>query len=311
MGLGLSTKVITNNWCLFDNPDGIKNYEPGIAPSGANVRDLGNLQWDLYSQFAPIKGGKVYSNFAWWDSNSLRVNNTNENDLRASLFNLWQLPQGTCADSKAALNQAANEFRAIASLYPDGKIQKEYLGLQDPRIDFYGEMGDRAGHGMSNTMSAFIGGLDLNTVQKINDLPGRIQNLNGPEQFITKNWPSYDLAKFVIGYERGNPNPSIQTLEDGGGNNVLYVLRMAGFPSNSISISPVPTDASWKAYAIGLPQTVANSLQASFPNVLLGVGNTVSTYSCKDGLKADGIKDVSAFYGDGNKDCIQLMKDGQ
>ena len=33
MGLGVSTKVITNNWCLYDNPYGINKYDSSIVPN--------------------------------------------------------------------------------------------------------------------------------------------------------------------------------------------------------------------------------------------------------------------------------------
>lgn len=88
------------------------------------------------------------------------------------------------------------------------------------------------------------------------------------------------------------------------------VLTMAGFPVNTIGINPVPSMASSGEYAVGLPQNIAHSLQTSFPNVFFGPGYTVSMYSCKDGLKADGIKDVSTPL-PFNSERVYFMKDGQ
>jgi hypothetical protein len=85
---------------------------------------------------------------------------------------------------------------------------------------------------------------------------------------------------------------------------------MAGFPVNCIAINPTPYMASPGEYAVGLPQSVAHNLQASFPDVLLGPGYTVSMYSCKDGLRADGVKDVVVTLPIGTE-RIYLMKDGQ
>jgi hypothetical protein len=321
MGLSLSMKVITDNWGLFDNYAGIKYYDTSITPTDQKVRDLVNLQWDLYSQFTPIKNGKVYSDFTWWDSHNLRVNNPNENGLRTSLFYLWQLSPATFSmkdqkivdgldGARVSLTQSADEFRAIASLYPNGQVQTEYLGMKDPRFYYYDEMDDRLHHGMSNTISAFVGGWDDSKV-KHGDRDGTyswIQNQNGPDQFITKNWSSYDLARFIIGYERYNPNKGSE--DNGIGITTPPILRMAGFPTNIIGISPTPDGASSGEYAVGLPQNVAHSLLASFPNILLGPGYTVSMYSCKDGLLADGIKEAGSSL-PSSSEYVYLMKDGE
>ena len=297
-----------------------------ILPScqtSTRVIDLMNTQWSLYSQFAPINGGsKTYSDFAWWDSTKLRTNNPDENGLRAALFNLWQLQPRTYSindqknvfgleGAKRSLLQSADEFRTIASLYPNGQIQTQYMGMQDPRLHYYGEMADRAAHGMKNTIKSFLGGwddsLETSSYQQFFDFA---KNQNGPDHFITNNWPSFDLVKYIEGTEMMR---SMNTKLD---ENVVMsyitpaVLTMAGFPVNTIGINPVPSMASSGEYAVGLPQNIAHSLQTSFPNVFFGPGYTVSMYSCKDGLKADGIKDVSTPL-PFNSERVYFMKDGQ
>jgi hypothetical protein len=356
MGLGLSTKVITNNWCLFGNPTGIKYYDTDISPSNSKVRDLTKLQWDLYSEFAPINSeSKVYSDFTWWDSDNLRKNNPDENDLRISLFNLWQLQpfafdmnkyDSYIADitnlwksgklsnedfdqmfhdaannftvvglegAKISLTQSADEFRSIANLYPNGQIQTEYLGRVDPRGNYYGEMADRSVHGMHKTIADFLGGQiespELWTSEKgWPSLPEWAKNLRGPDHFITANWPSFDLVKFIEGYERENTKTGT---EDRGISEITpNVLRAAGFPVSLLGVSPTPPYVGSGEYAVGLPQNVANSLQASFPNVLLGPGCTVSMFSCKDGLKADGVKDAVVTL-PFCSERVYLMQNGQ
>jgi hypothetical protein len=279
IGMALNVKAITNEWCLFDDPGGIKHYDSSINMSDPRVSDLTNTQWKLYLQASPLGGGKVYSDFTWWDSHNLRKNNTDENGLRAALVEIFYMPSATYSiknqkmiygmeAAKTSLTQAADELKAISSLYPNGKIQTEYMGLQDPRFHYYGEMDDRFHHGMNNTISAFVGGWDDSKVGH-DPVKGNsydwIQNQNGPDQFLTKNWPSWDLVKFIIGYERWTKGTIVEEI------NIQYiapaVLRMAGFPVNHIGAdirSGNTTGATSYEYAIGLPQNIAQDLKASF-----------------------------------------------
>ncbi|MCW4044782.1 MAG: hypothetical protein NWE94_04620 [Candidatus Bathyarchaeota archaeon] len=321
IGLALNTKAITNEWCIFGDPTGdpsgiaYYSHEPNMKINDSRVSELTNLQWKLFSEFAPIHGEKkTYNDFPWWDSQKLRVNNPDENGLRAQLFNLWYLHPYTFSIKdknlifgiegvKTDLLQSAEQFRAIKSMYPNGMLQTEYMGLRDPRFFFYDEMDDRFHHGSSNTISAFVGGWDDSKVRHGEDIqnnPGYdwIQSQNGPDQFLTRNWPSYDLAKFIIGYLRGKKdlfvkeNPLTEII-------LPSVLRTAGFPTNTHNIyPPLAEGCSIRQGAVGMPQNVAQRLQASYPNVLLGPGNTVSIFSCADGLKKDGAKTLSAEFND-------------
>ncbi|MFH1229077.1 MAG: hypothetical protein V1678_01470 [Candidatus Aenigmatarchaeota archaeon] len=316
MNLGLNTKVITNNWCLFDNKIGIHYYDNGITPSDSSVKELTDLQWDLYSQFAPIRGGKVYSDFSWWDSNNLRQSNPNENGLRAALFDLWQLVPATYSikdhnivpgieGAKTSLLQAADEFSVIKGMYPNGNVQVNGVGL-NPKFFYYGEMDDRFHNGMSKTISALVGGWDDSKVGHGGEWHGDaydwIQNQNGPDQFVNRNWKSWDLAKFIIGYERFK-QPEWENINHIAPN----VLRVAGFPVNHVNISPDPIGGAVVEYSIGLPQNVAKDLQTIFPNenILLGPGYTFGINSMGDGLKKDGMKEAYVLVGDKS---VYIMK---
>ena len=120
-----------------------------------------------------------------------------------------------------------------------------------------------------------------------------VRNNSGPEGYLSRNWKSYDLAKFIIGYERFNEDVS----EPEDINHMTpSVLRMAGFPVYHNIISPISIGASSSEYAIGMPQKIAKELQSSFPKekIYFCPGNAISMYSCLSGLEKDGIKRVGA-----------------
>ncbi|MEM2089446.1 MAG: hypothetical protein QXF52_12420, partial [Thermoproteota archaeon] len=294
MFLGLNGKVIANAWCFFnDSP----YYSIAAREKEMNNREIKitdeevlkamMLQWDLYSKFAPQLGGgeKLYNrDFPWYNSTQLKALYPDKNELRVALFKLFFLPETTYSmkegkrvfgikAAETSLREAMEEYETIARLYPDGKVPWMVKGVYpgdevDPRLVYYGWLGDRRNHGLKNTVDEFTGFFD---------------NSPGYDEFLTRNWKYWDLVKFIIGYERWNRAAS--EVED-----IPFimpaVLRMAGFPADNILIDPTPLGASSGEWSVCLPPYIAEKMKVQFPNstILFGPGYDFSLYSCADGL---------------------------
>ena len=94
--------------------------------------------------------------------------------------------------AKTALIQAEKEYEAISKLYPDGTI-KNWLGDVSPRWYYYQFVNDRGMNGLRNTHLQYVG-LEPSELGKILvsyppvDVWNNIKDLNGIDQYITKNW---------------------------------------------------------------------------------------------------------------------------
>ncbi|MCW4045003.1 MAG: hypothetical protein NWE94_05735 [Candidatus Bathyarchaeota archaeon] len=314
LGMALSSKVIENNWIAFDDPRGIKCYSPSLTVSSTAYSDLTQTQWKLYLQFSPRFGSNtVYNSLSWDNVAELKKISSDEDGLRtaiASIFYLSPTAYNTKDEklmdgieaSKFSLLQAADRFTIIRGLYPEGKIGP---WGDDPRNSYYTEMGDRVGWGTPNAIGHFLG-IDTNILGGVGWAEGIkiCRNNNGPDGFLVKNYPSYDLARFVIGYERVMENAPESTVI---GSLAPSVLRLAGFPVNHIGISPVPPGNSGMQYAVGITQNIVKELKNTFSNetFLLGPGYTISMFSCAEGLKKDGVNEASAYFGSSS---IRLFK---
>jgi len=161
MFLGLNGKVITNNWCIFDNPYGINYYDKNLSPNDSRVLDLAMLQWNLYSQFAPQRNGSnlLYNrDFPWYNSTALNTLYPDKNELRAALFKLFYLPSETYSiknqvrkygieGARISLTDAFDEYQKIVNLYPNGTLHHLW-GDSDVRWDFYGWLVDRGSNNL-------------------------------------------------------------------------------------------------------------------------------------------------------------------
>ena len=315
MFLGLNGKIITNNWCIFDDPYGISYYDKGLTASDKRVLDLIKLQWDLYSQFSTQHNGSnlLYNrDFPWYNSTQLRASYTDANgqvDMNAvknALFNLFYIPGQTYSTTekaeggfmkslygiegvKTSLLQTFDAYnKNIVGLYPNGKVQTTFLGERSPRFFYYDELDDRWHHGLNNTVSQLVGGWDDTKVNHGENITyDWIESQNGLDQFLTKNWAYWDLVKFIEGYTRYK----FGELSNIDGN----ILRMAGFPANYLIINPTPLGASQREFSVNLPPYVARTMQKQFQgsNILLGSGYDFGLFSCGDGLvKERGIDDT-------------------
>jgi len=331
MFLGLNGKVITNNWCIFDNPYGINYYDKNLSPNDSRVLDLAMLQWNLYSQFAPQRNGSnlLYNrDFPWYNSTALNTLYPDKNELRAALFKLFYLPSETYSiknqvrkygieGARISLTDAFDEYQKIVNLYPNGTLHHLW-GDSDVRWDFYGWLVDRGSNNLDgsprlpNTIEQFIG-VDWDTLHKIIlENPKDFQNIllqyNGLDQFLTKNWKFWDLVKSIVAYER------FKSGEHGGetegiGYVIPEVLRMFGFPTYGLGINPLPlgTIGEW---TVSLPPHVAKGMKEQFSNsnILLGPSYSFGLYSCGDGLvKERGIDIYHNPIKDGIKEVYEVL----
>jgi hypothetical protein len=324
---GLNGKIIANDYSIFDAKYGI-NYAEQILngrtlkPADKDVWDLIMLQWNLYSNKAPQRGGgdKLYNrDYPWYDSDKLDVLYQDVNTRRQALLFLFHLDNGTfdmekvktvvgIEGARTALIQAEKEYEKISKLYPDGKVILPYSRIPaDPKAVYYSWVNDRGFHGLWNTHIRFLG-MDPQTLLDINrnspydywgDPQKYVENFNGIDQYITKNWKYWDLVKFVMGYERWNKTNfpgmhEIYTINY----TIPQTLKAFGFPTYFGGIEPTPIGAANYEWAVSLPDYIANKLKSEFNDkIIIGPANGFGLYFCKDGLIKDGISEIFGFSG--------------
>jgi len=360
MFLGFNGKVITNNWCIFDNPYGINYIDKNLSPNDSRVLDLQMLQWNLYSQFAPQRNGSdlLYNrDFPWYNSTELITLYPDRNELRAALFNLFYLrsvafsirewisfceyvnrlmEEGNITreqggkmfedaqyiehrfikngieGARISLTDAYDEYQKIENWYPNETIgiyfyfYNEIFYNEDPREDYYGWLSDRQGWGLDNTVQQYIG-IKLGEYNIWPEFTELVQERDGLDQFLTKNWNYWDLVKFIVGYERWNQYKGDEL--DGIQFIMPEVLRMIGFPTDLINIEPTPEGASPVEWAVGLPPYIVEGMENNFPNenILYGPGYTFGLHSCEDGLIKDNQTEAYVMMGD--KSVYLLKRD--
>ena len=320
---GLNGKVIANAYSIFDAKYGI-NYAEKILngrilePTDNDVWDLIMLQWNLYSNKAPQLGGenKLYNrDFPWYDSDKLDALYQDANTRRQALLFLFYLDNGTfdmekgkvvvgIEGAKTALIQAEKEYEAISKLYPDGTI-KNWLGDVSPIWYYYQFVNDRGMNGLRNTHLQYVG-LEPSELGKILvsyppvDVWESIKDLNGVDQYITKNWKYWDLVKFAMGYERWRSSYIRHWGAERFGINYIIpqTLKAFGFPAYWVEIGPTPEGAAYYEWVVSLPDYIANKLKGEFNDkIIIGPANGFGLYLCKDGLIKDGINEIFGFSG--------------
>ena len=314
---GIKSKIVANAWSLFDAEYGLRFAERRkgriISPVDKDVWDLIMLQWRLYSSFAPQFGGgdRLYNrDFPWYNSDLLENLYPDVNTRRQALLFFFHLPNATfdmkkqkvvrgIEGAKTSLLQAYEEYKKISSLYPDGKVRTHYSrDLVTPRFYYEDWLGDRANNGLFNTVNQFFGDATrLFKSMSFEEVDQMIRyNSKGIDGFLTQNWRYWDLVKFIVGYERWNPNAGPELTAE------AYILcptlRMFGFPTKSIYIYPEPKGTPHWEWAISLPTYLVNKMRNRFKNdlILIGPGNIFGLYSCGDGLIKDGVKEVKSFH---------------
>jgi len=319
---GLNGKIIANAYSIFDAKYGINYAEQilnnrNLKPTDNDVWDLIMLQWNLYSNKAPQLGGgdKLYNrDFPWYDSDKLDALYQDANTRRQALLFLFLIDSGTfdmekgktvvgIEGAKTALIQAEKEYEAISKLYPDGTI-KNWLGYVSPRWYYYQFVNDRGMNGLRNTHLQYVG-LEPSELGKILvsyppvDVWESIKDLNGVDQYITKNWKYWDLVKFVMGYERWYKTNIPGMYERYTINySIPQTLKAFGFPTYFGEIEPTPEGAAPYEWVVSLPDYIANKLKTEFNDkIIIGAANGFGLYFCKDGLIKDGINEIFGFNG--------------
>jgi len=269
------------------------------------------LQWSLCSSKAPQFNGseKLYNrDFPWYDSNQLKQLYPDKNTRRQALFFLFYIPNATfdmekreravgLEGARVSLTQSEKEHEAISRLYPNGSVQ-HLFGLRSPRYDYYGWLVDRQHHGLDNTVHQFTGVHkgEYGEPNYTDNFIELVNQRNGIDQHLTKNWKYFDIAKFAAGYERWNPKvPEIE------GINYLIpqALKAFGFPVYFVHINPTPKGAAGYEWVVSLPDYVASGMKNEFgENILIGPANGFGLYLVKNGIVEDGIKELLGFVGE-------------
>jgi len=319
---GLNGKIIANAYSIFDAKYGVNYIEQtlnnrNLKPTDSDVWELIMLQWNLYSNKAPQLGGenKLYNrDFPWYDSDKLDALYQDANTRRQALLFLFHLDNGTfdthkmktvvgVEGAKTALIQAEKEYEAISKLYPSGTI-KNWLGDVSPRWYYYQFVNDRGMNGLRNTHLQYVG-LEPTELGKILvsyppvDVWESIKDLNGVDQYITKNWKYWDLVKFAMGYERWNKTNFPGMYERYTINYTIpQTLKAFGFPTYWVRIEPTPEGAANYEWVVSLPDYIVNKLKSEFNDkIIIGPANGFGLYFCKDGMIKDGISEIFGFNG--------------
>jgi hypothetical protein len=292
-----------------------KRFELLVNPLPREVQgDLYELISDSRSQSGIIPGYRINSLndlLKWIDLVTYEKKLIDEQTASKLKKEIATIPFGFIVTglkgAKTALIQAEKEYyEAITKLYPDGKVILPYTRIPaDPRAEYYGWINDRGFNGLWNTHIQFLG-MDPQTLLDIRrNSPDEywgnpqkyVENFDGVDQYITKNWKYWDLVKFAMGYTRwkhvkGLLEIHVDTLIN------PKVLRAFGFPVYLVHIEPTPVGAAASEWAVSLPDYVANKLRGEFNDtIIVGPANGFGLYLCKDGILRDGIKELFGFVG--------------
>jgi hypothetical protein len=208
---------------------------------------------------------------------------------------------------KLLVEQLPMKYEEIVRLYPNGKVG---IWNEDPRSYYYGWLGDRQGHGLNNTVYQYVG-IKLGEATTWPEFIRLVQERNGIDQFLTKNWKHWDLVKFIYGYESFKAG-------DWGGEWEMYryglplAYKAFGIPHGARPYSlgegliiPPNTELINKGappveWAVSIPDYVVAKLKQNFPasDIVIGYGNYFSLFSCKDGLGKDGAQGIHQLIRD-------------
>jgi hypothetical protein len=327
MFLGLNGKIIANNWCIFDSPSGIANYEKYVnnrtlTLTDQDVKDLMLLQWNLYSQFAPqLNGSSLLYNrdFPWYNGTALKALYPDKNELRAALFNLfplatrtWSIKDGKMVfgveGAKIDLSQSFDEYQIISDKHRSIVIDESEVYKQNFPIsyDTYKSLIKIvSGNPSEGDLMSHWDYWQWLGDRYYHGLSGTANRYKTLDQFLKENWGHWGFVRDIMAYISGDPKTGGEV------EGIEYVipgaLRMAGFPVNHINIEPTPLGAANREWAVTLPPYIVESMSEHFPNayILFGPGRTFGLHSCGNGLIDDGIKEVYVMLGDS---VIYLMK---
>jgi len=284
-------------------------------------------QWNYYWESFPQSGNssKRIIVFPVYNSTLLKQLIPNENDLKIALMIFWGFSdlrsQGvadlnadwndlllgkgfhTGLDAMAYTIQVLPEvYNRVMSLYPNKTVpfSKYNPEPMDIRFDYYSWIYDRGWHGLRNMFKQFIGFYPTNWADVIGDkrIPLTefhkyvVQNYDGINTHLFKNFKEYDIIAFVIGY-----NAHFFGVELGQDYFWEYALKSFGIPSlfnsfwgeNYIN-APARYAVMEDTCVFGLPESILKPLrEGKYGKVLILPGNGI----CPVGSAIEGIeKDI-------------------
>jgi hypothetical protein len=305
------------SFCIFDDPWGPKKYGEYYKPTDEVIwKDvilpfhdyMDNLPKNLQRDGLPIT-------LHYWDSDLLDQEIKDKTNRTIALYYLSELPSYFVKPGdyyineygvyvgrritglegmKTFINYLPEEYNKIASLYPWGEVEWNRYYVS-PFNEYYEWLNDRYHNGLKNTVTEFLGGWDENKAHAT--FPRKydwLENYDGVDQYLTKEWNSWRLIKFIIGYNVASGDyVEIDKYRHG------YPLdfRAFGIPEGALKQTYDPgiyrnwshdlVGTSSGEWAVCLPDHIAEKLKDKNEDIVLGYGNYFGLYSLKDGLLKD------------------------
>jgi len=309
------------SFCIFDDPLGPKKYGEYYKPTDEVIwKDvilpfhdyMDNLPKNLQRDGLPIT-------LHYWDSDLLDQEIKDKTSRTIALYYLSDLPSYFVKPGdyyidedgayvgreitglegmKAFINYLPEEYNKIASLYPWGKV-KYFAGVPpvSPFAVYYVWLDDRYHWGLRNTVSEFVGEWDESKYHST--VPPSYQWIENEaliDSYLTKEWNSWRLIKFIIGYNIASKDyiePDDYT------HGYPLAFRAFGIPEGASKYIADPgIGRNWSGdlihtpsteWAVCLPDHIAEKLKYNFKDkdIVLGYGNYFGLYSFKDGLLKD------------------------
>jgi hypothetical protein len=306
------------SFCIFDDLFGPKKYGEYYKPTDEVIwKDvilpfhdyMDNLPKNLQRDGLPIT-------LHYWDSDLLDQEIKDKTNRTIALYYLSELPSyfvkpgdyylyedGVIGREitglegmKAFINYLPEEYNKIVSLYPWGKV-KYFVGVPpvSPFEVYYVWLDDRYHHNLRNTVSEFVGGWDESEYHsRVPESYMWMENHALIDSYLTKEWNSWRLIKFIIGYNWASEEyVEADTYSHG------YPLgfRAFGIPHGALkqtydpgiyrNWAPNLSTAPIGEWAVCLPDHIAEKLKDKNKDIVLGYGNYFGLYSFKDGLLKD------------------------
>jgi hypothetical protein len=219
---------------------------------------------------------------------------------------------------KTFINYLPEEYNKIVSLYPFGKV-KYFVDAPpvSPIAKYYVWLDDRYHNGLRNTVSEFVGGWDDSKYHSTTPpFYEWMEKQNGIDSYLTKEWNSWRLIKFIIGYRWGVGYEEVDNYRFG------YTLdfRAFGIPAGASKyIAETGIGRNWtpdlvytksNEWAVCLPDHIVEKLKDNFKDkdIVLGYGNYFGLYSLKDGTLKDSPYFEYIYQRIRNKIIILWMK---
>ena len=282
-------------------------------------------QWNYYWESFPHSGNisKRIIVFPIYNSTLLKQLIPNENDLKIALMIFWgfnDLTSQGVADLNANWNDLWQDkgfhrgldamaytiqvlpevYNRVISLYPNKTVpfSKYNPKPMDIRFGYYSWIYDRGWHGLRNMFKQFMGfyiadwGDIVDRISLTEFHKYVVQNYDGINTYLFKNFEEYDIMAFVIGY-----NAYFFGLDLGQDYFWSYALKAFGIPSLFDSFrhehyinAPARYAMSQNTCIFGLPENVLKPLrEGRYGKVVILPGNGI----CPVGSAIEGIeKDI-------------------